>query len=164
MAQIYNSDLTEQLIRGAKIQQNKDFIPNQIADKVVPVMEVNPRLLKFGKILANAEATNATTTTLYSVPTNKDTFITGLQYAYIKDATSTSTFGAIDYYQDGAVFRLVDIPLLTLTAGTGIFSIIFPHPIKPDKGSIIYLKHSTNVANMTSGCVLFGYQNDNPNA
>jgi hypothetical protein len=47
MAQIFNSELKKQLIDGAKLQTSKDVIPSQLADKVVPVMEVNPKLLKY---------------------------------------------------------------------------------------------------------------------
>ncbi len=42
---IYNSDVTKELRDGGKISL-RDAIPNQLAEKVVPVMEVNPKFYK----------------------------------------------------------------------------------------------------------------------
>jgi hypothetical protein len=43
-AKIYNSNLTKAIVDGAKLQISEGGIPSEIAEKVVPTMEVNPNL------------------------------------------------------------------------------------------------------------------------
>lgn len=72
MATIYNSDLTKGIQQDAKIQIGKESVPNQLAEKVVPVMETNPRLLRPIEILVSK---NGTSGTLFTVPSDKDFYL-----------------------------------------------------------------------------------------
>lgn len=164
MAIIYNSDLSKEVIAGAKIQTSRDVIPNQIADKVVPVMEVNPKLLRRINTFGAGTASNATSATVYTTPTDRDFFLTAAVFSMIKDATSTSTLSNLITTIDGASVNLIRIPGFTLTAQSGSISISFPQPIKIDRGVTIRLNNTTNVANITCTATIFGFIDEMSNA
>ena len=93
MATIYNSDLFKEMASAGALQQAVDKIPNQLAEKVVPVMEVNPKLFRRINIIKQDDLQNATSSTTYTTPTDKDFFLTNLNFSYIK--TNTATTAAI---------------------------------------------------------------------
>lgn len=157
MANINNSQLSKELIDGAKIQTSFDKIPTQLADKVVPVMEVNPKLLRCCNFIKEASCINATTTTIYTTPTNKDFFLTALHLSVIKDVTSTSTRSYVNAYVNGVVNSLITIAGITLTVQDQNCSISFPIPIKIDRGTAIALNNSSATANVTSRASIMGY-------
>lgn len=162
MTTIYNSDLTKEIIQGAKIQTSLDTVPNKLASSVVPVMEVNPKLLREINLNKYGTASNSTSAILYTTPTDKDFYITSAQISLIKDATSTSTETYISCeMENGSLGILIDISTFTLTAQTAQNSISFPFPIKIKRGTNITINNTTNVANIRSSATITGYLIDN---
>ncbi len=157
MAQIYNSDLIKGMANDAQIQLNRDYPPQQLADKVVPVMETNPRILQKLNYTHSNTATNATSATIYTTPTDQDFYLSAVALAIIKDATSTSVKSAITATINGVAQDLLSIPEITLTAQTAQMSLAFPKDILIDKGTNIVVTNSTNVANILATGVIFGY-------
>lgn len=51
MAEIHNSDLSKEIIDKAKLQLSFDKLPTQLAEKVVPTLEVNPDISRRRKII-----------------------------------------------------------------------------------------------------------------
>lgn len=164
MATIYNSDLTKELTKGAGLQTSKDVIPNQIAEKVVPVMEVNPKLLRVVNVHQRNTATNATSATIYTTPADRDFYLTGLTISMIKDATATSTSSFISVYINGLQNQIAHIVSLTLTPQYAAYSKDFTVPIKLDRNTAIVIGNATNVANITSSGTIQGYIVDTSNA
>jgi hypothetical protein len=165
MATIYNSDLSKELVKGASLQQMRDSIPNQLADKVVPTMEVNPNLFRKINVCRSGSAANATTTALYVTPTDKDFYIVAMALSVIKDVTSTSNLSSIQVTIDGITgLSILSLAAQTLTAQTLSSSISLPCPIKIDRGTTISVNNSTNVANIKASATIFGYYIDNSNA
>jgi len=160
MTQIYNSDLTKELTEGAKIQVSRDRVPNQLADKVVPVMEVNPKLLRRVKIVKNVQAANATSATVFTTPTDRDFYLTGYCLSVIKDATSTSTGTSLRSTIDGAAVRIAEIIGLSLTVQNQTITGSCTPPIKIDRGVTITVNNTTNVANVSSSAEIHGYIDD----
>ncbi len=157
MAQIYNSDLTKELIDGAKIQTSREYPPNQLADKVVPTLEVNPKILQKLNYTHSNTATNATSATIYTTPTDQDFYLSAVALAIIKDATSTSTKSAVTATINGVAQDLLSIPGITLTAQTAEMSLSLPRDLKIDRNTNIVVTNSTNVANILATGVIFGY-------
>jgi hypothetical protein len=157
MAQIYNSDLTKELIEGAKIQTAFDVVPNQIAEKVVPTMEVNPKILQKLNYAHSNTATNATSVTIYTTPTDQDFYLSAVTLSLIKDVTSTSVKSAVTATINGVAQDLLSIPGITLTAQTAQISLSLPRDLKIDRGTNIVVTNSTNVANILATGVIFGY-------
>ena len=157
MANINNSQLSKELIDGAKIQTSFDKIPTQLADKVVPVMEVNPKMLRRCNLVKSQFASNSTSGTIFATPTDKDTFIVACCLSVIKDVTSTSAFSTITATIDGVAIDLLSIAGLTLTAQSESVAVSFPFPVKIDRGTNIIVTNSTNVANIRSRGNIIGY-------
>lgn len=164
MATIHNTDLTKELKDGGRLQQLKDVIPSQLADKVVPVMEVNPKLLRNLEI-RDATATNATSATILTTPaTGQDVYLIGASLSMIKDATATSTASRVVLATDAGSYSILNIAGLTLTAQSETMTIALPRPIKLARNTTVTVRNSTNVGNVTSIGAIFYYVVDNPNA
>jgi hypothetical protein len=165
MATIYNSDLTKELKDGIKIQQNRDVIPSQLADKVVPVMEVNPKLFRRSNICVQNVASNSASATIYTTPTDKDFYLVAVGISVSKDITATSTYSAIELTVDGGgTANVFNIAGLTLTPQSGAWSWALPVPIRIARGTTIKIVNSTNVGNVRSYGQIVGYTVDNINA
>lgn len=137
MAQINNGELIKGLIDGAKINTSIEKVPNQLADKIVPVMEVNPDLLRKTNVLVTNN--NPTGATIYTTPANKKFYIT-----FILLSANATVAGAnvlkLHFAQDGQtelIFTLV--PLFCTVAINAVnknISLTFP-PILLKKSSLI---------------------------
>jgi len=160
MATIYNSDLSKEMQKGAGLQVSKDTVPNQLAEKVVPVMEVNPKLLRVSNVVANANAVNATAATVYTTPTTRDFYLCGAMLSVIKDVTATSTASVINGTVNGAAVNFMSIAGLTLTTQNLSNTMIFNPPIKLDRNTAVQVTNTTNVANVTARAHIFGYIDD----
>lgn len=159
---INNPDLKRELITGAGIQTAYDSVPSQIAEKVVPVMEVNPKLLRTINIVRRASAVNSTAGTIYTTPSDKDFFLCGVSLSVIKDVTATSIRSDINGFPEGdSVRELISIATLTLTVQDSSSSLFFNIPIKMARGTNISLANSTNVGNITAVGNIYGYIVDN---
>jgi hypothetical protein len=169
MATIYNSDLTKELIKGAKIQTGRDNVPSQIAEKVVPVMEVNPKLLKETDAGgAGYSLGSSTYVILYTTPsTGKDFYLTDYTFSFVKDVACDTASGPITLQvsKNGANFVVSRSMVLTLTAERETISGTLKQPIKVDRGTNISLIFGTHTAGtyIKSG-VVTGFFEENPNA
>lgn len=164
MATIHNSNLTKELIDVGKLQVSRDKIPNELAEKVVPVINVNPKDYRIANVLRYNTCTNATNATIYTTPADRDTYITNIMLAFIKDATATSTGVWINFVIDGATRTILHYPCLTLTAQTGAITLALPSPIKVDRNTAITVNSSTNVGNISASGSIIGYSVENINA
>lgn len=164
MATIYNSELSKELLEGAKIQVHRDSVPTQLAEKVVPVMEVNPKLLRRVNVLKRNSAVNSTSATILAVAADRDFYLTSAFLSVIKDATSTSVSSNITATIDGVSSNLLSIAELTLTAQSSQSNMAYTPPIKIDSGTNISVTNSTNVANITAIAGITGYYSDIPKA
>lgn len=164
MVTIYNSELKKELQEGAKTQSFKEIVPSQLADKVVPVMEVNPKLLRRINLVKTAECNNATTATVYTTPSDKDFYLCGGNLSLIKDVTATSVRSGINFTSEGVGCVLLRIVGITLTVEQDTVSISLPYPVKVDRGTNITVTNSTNVGNVFSQGTIYGYIIDNAGA
>lgn len=167
MAQIYNSDLIKEVIDGAKIQIAHDNFPNQLAEKVVPVMEVNPKLLRTISVVKHNNILNSSSATIYTTPVGKSFYITAAILSMQKDATSISKYCAITIdLPDGTTSqRLLNIAGLSTTALNNAITISFPIPILIKENSAInVVTEDISLGNVIASGSIFGYLVDNPKA
>jgi hypothetical protein len=162
MVQINNKELIKGIADNANIQIAKNPIPDQLADKVVPVMETNPLLLRRIKAFSTlGSLSNATSATLYTCSSIKDTYITNVSLSMIKDATSTSTEISIQVVnEDGTTAYIFRFAGITLTADTQAATVNFAYPLKLKRGSNITINSDTNVANIRARGTVLGYEVD----
>jgi hypothetical protein len=163
-AKIYNSELTKEIVIGARLQSGTGGIPSELADKVIPTMEVNPRLLEICNIIKRGQAINALSATAYTTPTDKDFYLVGATISVIKDVTATSLYARLNVTVDGTIVSLMEIPGFTVTVQNQSLSISFAYPIKIDRNTTISAVNSTNVANVCTSVNIIGYVVDNINA
>lgn len=164
MAKIYNSELTKELTIGARIQTSVDRIPNELADKVVPVMEVNPRLLKFINIVKTAECFDSTTTTIYTTPADKEFYLCAFNINVTKSDAASSQKSAINAYVNGALTILVRIETLNGVQDSGALSVSLPFPLKIDKNTAITVTNTNATSSIQSCASIYGYEVYNYNA
>jgi hypothetical protein len=164
--QIYNTELFKELKDGAKVQQLTSVIPNQLAEKVVPVMEVNPKLLKRATIIANKSQSSTTTgATVLTTPLGRDLFITGINVSNSQSVLSDNVVIALNTTIDGKTSQ----PLYyrtkeTLTAGSFFDNVVFSSPVKIDQGVNILFVGVFTAGTCVSNITLFGYYTDGTNA
>lgn len=160
MAQIHNTDLFKELKEGIRLQQLNDVVPSQLADKVVPVMEVNPKLLRMITRSIFTTATATGTSTIFNTPVNQDFYVTGSILSLSDDVTSDGIQAYITVYVNGEVVRINSIlkSPLTLTAINN--SIMLPMPIKCDRNSTISSTSAFTVGASRRSCVVMGYIDD----
>lgn len=163
MAQIHNSDLIKGISKNAGIQISRENVPNQLAEKVVPTMETNPELLRKISIVRSTTGTNATSTTIYTTPTDQDFYLCAMAITMIKDVTATSNATAIVATINGAVISILKIPGITLTVQESNVQVSLPFPLKIDRGTAINITHSTNVANVVGTGHIYGFINETSN-
>jgi len=166
MAQIHNSDLSKEIVQGARLQQNRDIIPNQLAEKVVPVMEVNPTLLKYCNIVSHASSVVTGNMIIYTTPTDKDFYLCGLDAAYNKNVTCDVASGLLTITitpKDGVAVYL-NFPIFTLTAEKDGKTINFSRPILMKRGISFTFTGTFTAGNLYRGGTVWGYTIDSPNA
>lgn len=167
MAIIYNSDLTKELVAGAAIQQMRDSVPNQIAEKVVPTMEVNPFLLKKTNLIVNSSKSTTGNGTVYTTLTDRDTYLTGINLHMIKDVTCDTADGTacfVSFVQGGQTKYPVAISGITLTAQNESRVVLFANPVKLDRGSVVQISGTFTAGKMIRNATIFGYTVETNNA
>ena len=168
MAIIYNSDLSKELVDGAKIQQNIDSIPNQLADKVVPVMEVNPKILRKVNLIQTGASVSTGTVSTGSIALGKNFFLTSIIATMIKDAACDVATGTLNIattlYETNAATTIGTIPVITLTAASKDVIIDFARPVRLANGASLTLTGTFSLGIMVRGITAYGYTEDNPNA
>ena len=164
MATIYNSELTKELVDAGKLQINMGSIPNQIADKVVPVVEVNPRLLKVSKVLGSLIGKNVTTagTSIIAADNTKDYFITEIIISNSQDAACDNTNIKIDCTIGGGGKVLFSMRKPTTTAQNFTNIIPLSTPLKIDRNTAVTLSMIFGAGTCITDVIIYGYTNDNP--
>ena len=139
MAKIYNSDVTKGLAKNAGIQQNTDKTPNELAEKIVPVIETNPQLVKAVDVIKSSDktTTDAVGAAIMTTSTGMDFYLTGLGFHLIKNAACDVASGMKAIYAtiNGEFVNLIRYAVLTLTAQEINIQVDFSKPIKIDRGT-----------------------------
>jgi hypothetical protein len=162
MATIYNSDLTKELIEAGKLQVSRDKIPSEIAEKVVPVIDVNP---KHNRIINVGRMNNGTgTITVYTTPTDQDFYICSCSLSCIKAAADTGTYQFLSTTEPGGqTVYLCSLSGVTLTAEQKHITVSFPFPIKVKRGETILAQNAAGTIAHISATVQ-GFLVENINA
>ena len=164
MTQIYNSQLFKEIREGTKNQQLRDAIPSQLADKIVPVMEVNPKMLRRVTISKTNNCNNATSAIIYTTPATQDFYLSSMTLSLIKDSTATSTATYITANINNVGQTILIILGFSVTAQQQSLVFSSPIPIKIDRGSNIMIYNTTNVANISATGIINGFIDETPNA
>lgn len=168
MAINYNSTLSNEMRDVGKLQISRDRIPNEFADKIVPVVDINPkhsRIINLSQSIV-VTATGGSTTAL-SARTDVDQYITSVWLGVSKNAACDVATGSylMSATINGQAKNLFSIPLMTLQASDIIQVLAFPIPVKIDRGtavSVTALGFAAGSLSRVAG--VNGFTVDNPNA
>lgn len=164
MAQIHNTQTLNEVREGGKLQQSREIIPSQLAEKVVPVMEVNPKLMRRINIMKFLERTATSAGTIYTTPTDKDFLLVAIQMSERHDAAYDGTRMRINFTLDDGSAGRIDLKLANGTIGSTNQVIDLPIPMKLARGSTIQVDLSFTAGTQTTHTAIFGYIIDNSNA
>lgn len=158
MSKIHNNDTIRELVKGANLQVGFDEIPSDLARSIVPTLEVNPEQYRKTTIIRKGTASNATSATAYTTPSDRDFYLVGCNLGVIKDVTATSTGSDIEVVPFGeTITNILSIPSLTLTVQNDVVSMVLPFPMKLARGSTIKVLNTTNVGNVRAMGNIWGY-------
>lgn len=145
MAVNQNRETQRELQKGLGMQPVHDGVINNIANQISPVYVTNPNY----KRVVKSDTAFATSSTLFTTPTDKDFFITS---AYLLSADAATTGGSITVTIDGASVNLITIITSTGT-GIGGHNITYNDIlVKVDRGTNIVL--TAGAANVASGGIV----------
>lgn len=152
MATIRRGTIVRDIIDSLKLQV-AGVMPDQTSDKLVLTYDFkNVQVINSVKV---GTCANATSTTIYTTPSNKDFYIHALAMNVVKDATNTSTLTAINCSINGALQNILYIAGVTLVAQNDTISISLPIPIKVDPNTAITLTNSSGASNIRSSCSVY---------
>lgn len=166
MATIYNSDLTKELTEAGKLQTMRDRIPNEFADKVVPVVNVNPKDYRVCNLVVRGTKSTTGDLTILTTSTDRDTYLVGATLAFAKDVTCDAATGnlSITAVINGQTIYLFSVPIITLTADARVVSFNLVNPIKIDRGTNIISTGTFTAGTLVRTSNLFGYTVENVKA
>ena len=146
MAIIYNSEVTKNLIDSAKLATTREKTINQIADKIVPVLEVNPRLTRILNICRSAAGTNSNLTA-WTTPSDASNFyLVGFTIHNTKNVTSDNASITVAAYIDGVQRTIYTLTGITLTASQSQAVVMLPFPVKIDRNTAITTTDTAHTA------------------
>jgi len=167
MAQIHNTELFKELREGGKLQPLTQNIPSELAEKVVPVMEVNPKMLWTVNKCISESYSDSVGATIYTCPQNKDTYFVGGLITVSKDANATSIYSRITIVPKtlGQAASILIVRYEPLTAMSNIsMNRELKFPILLARGSAIIVTNSAANASIDISAEVQLIEVDNPNA
>ena len=152
MAKINNAQVIQKLVDELKLYPGKDVIPTELAEKILPVFQINSDEVSVKTPTANVvETANVyqTTGTLWTVPATGKFFLTNAVISAIASGAGLSNDNNIIITpKDGAATKLIDVCLFHSTSPESIpgsqQSINLQNPILLEPGSAITLTADTN--------------------
>lgn len=153
MATINNGKIIKSIIDKAKIQTATDKVPNQLAEKVVPVMEVNPQH-DFDLKIASGTVSDATDGTIHTCHATKKTYLVSATVSVAKDVVSDSVYTWVRIRPFGQATDQVAINMRyePITVGSNLIASLNPvQPILLEKSSVIGITNSTATASIDTG-------------
>lgn len=154
MSLFRNNTTLLQIREALGLQQATDKIPIPI-----PVVEVNPRLLRQCNIVKANQSTGATVT-VYTTPSDRDFYICAATLSFQKDAASTCTYSSLTITIDGTSVSLLRVTGIASTVQNDSVTISLPFPLKIDRGTNIQIAHAVNSATVQSQATIIGFTLD----
>ena len=156
-AKIYNSDLTKNIVDGAKLMTGSDVVPSELAEKVIPVLDVTPDFHRFCNLSDGSAGTTNANLTIFTAPTDRDFYMTNLQVCYMANATADNTYHIVSVVIDGIRRNLIYLIKLSLTADTQSVVLNYKIPIKLTRGSTVLMENNFTVGSVAKAGAVTGY-------
>lgn len=157
MVENNNSELTQELRKAIRLYGMN--IPSKVQDTIIPVVEINPSLLRTVSVIRSSTKSTTGTGTIYTTPSNQDFYLTSATLTLIADAACDNTSVVLKTIVDGASsgrdVLIIGKPTLTATQITQ--TIALKYPIKVDRNTAITYGGTFTVGAMTVSVSIHGY-------
>jgi len=151
MTRHYNTSISED---AARILNSKmEYLPDEVAGPVavIPIMPVV-------KTVFRGTTTATGTLNVATLPSGKDFYLTGFVLSMSKDATSDNTQVQFSVTIDGVASTILgEIINQTLTATSRDQVVMFPVPLKLDRGTNIQVFGTFTAGTMRKTAIAYGY-------
>lgn len=166
MALINNQDVIQKLVDELRLYPAKDKVPTELADKILPVFQVNSEEVvvkaETATIVESAEAAIAGNTTdiIYTAPTTGKTYLTNVSICASATDNDTNAFW-VEVTIDGVAKKLLILSTYNATDYTApqhnpTLSLNLQNPLLIDKGVAVNLMR-TSAADCASAATIVGY-------
>lgn len=165
MASIRRGTIVRDIIDSLKLQVG-NVLPDQTSDKLVLTYDFGN--VRQSRVLGSATGTATGTIAIFTTDANRDTYVTGVQLSFVKNATCDYASGNITMqsttFLDGSQ-HIARLSTLTLTAERGEIFVKFNKPLRVQRNTAISISSSVSTA-FSAGAlvrsgVIFGYVEDN---
>lgn len=151
----YNPSISEDAARIFNSKQG-DFLTDEVQGPVATI-EISPK----ARVLAVASNTSTGSGTIFTSPIDKDTYITGVIFSFVKDAACDTSLGvaAVQTTIDGLSGRhLASLAMASLTAERDTVYVQFLPAVKIDRNAVVQFASKTFTAGtMLRVATIFGY-------
>lgn len=161
--QIQNPEVGEIARIQAGLTLSEGF-PQNLIPNVQPVLDITPYKHQKTDWIKSGGSSATGGTTIVTTDAVKKTWLTGVYYTLIKDATcdvASNNNHLVSTTINGVSVGLIRNSILTLTAQTINIFVEFPKPILLSKNSTVSIGTLTfTVGSMIRSAVLYGYEED----
>ena len=159
MVQIQNKEILNTISEKIK-ESNLGILPNQLSDRIVPIIEVGKNIDEY--ISETAESTTTGLITAFTTPSSKDFYLVSCFMSFVKDVTCDLASSSLNVSAtiNGKTIRIIRMPPLTLTAERDFSSISLSTPIKLDRGTTVTLGGTFTAGNMVRSLGVHGFIKD----
>jgi hypothetical protein len=145
MAKINNQAVLQKLMDELKLYPAKDAIPTELAEKILPVYQINSEEVTVTNTPSTIVRTHVDTAissagdTIYTVPATGDFYLTNVALAYVIDgAFAADGWIAIEVTIDGVAQKIIALPARVDVVGiNSALSLNLQNPVKIDQGTDI---------------------------
>lgn len=131
--------------------------PTRLANAIVPVIDVNPKAYKVANIIRSVANSTSGATTVYTTPTDRDFYLTNAYVSYMANATSDDVGVTLQSTAQGELAGIIGIRKLALTAHSNNSEVVYPTPLKLDRGVAIVFSTTFSVGAVTREAGITGY-------
>lgn len=154
--QTANVQIDDNIKTDLILKEGVDLIPKVVNPSIQPVYNVLRRICNIAR---EASRTSSGTSAIYTTPTDRDFFLTGMHMAFQANATSDGTSLIFAFTPAGQSATTITIPKLTTTAITASLVKDFSIPIKLERGTAINITYAFAAGASTVSASITGFLN-----
>lgn len=148
-----NREVTNRISDELKVTAN--VISTKVNDNIQPVISVNQE--RYVDIIRDAERSATGSGSLYTTPTDKDFYLTGVWLSNQSTVVCDNVYIEIYCYIGTAPRRLIRLVKPSVTAFSDAKFVSFPTPIKVTRGTSIDINSVFSAGASVSYGILYGY-------
>lgn len=159
MAQINNQAILQKIIDELGLYPGVEAVPTELADKILPVFQVNSEKITvrppFANVVRDVSVAGINTATIYTTPATGKFYLSSIQMTTeIATIGKEEGFAKIACTIDGNIRILANLFVGNLAGEQGHQneSMTFPNPILIDPGTNITIKGDSSDGN-SKGCI-----------